>query len=76
MAVAVDVVVVVAIVIAEDSGVVVAKVAGVLSLLGAFTDIRRGVFSPRRLSSLEDEFEVDTIVLRVDMACFEKKAVS
>ncbi len=60
--VAVDIDVVLA--IAEDSGVVVAEVAGVLllSLLAVFTDIRRGVFSPRRLSSLEDEFEVDIMM--------------
>ena len=59
---AVEVVVAVAIVIAEDSGVVVAEVAGVISLLVEGTEIRRGVFSPRRFSSLEDEFEVETIV--------------
>ena len=58
--VAVDIDVVVA--IAEDSGVVVAEVAGVLSLLAVFTDIKRGVFSPRRRSSLEDEFEVEIII--------------
>ncbi len=62
----VDVGVAVAIVIAEDSGVVVAEVAGVIviSLLADGTEIRRGVFSPRRVSSLEDELEVDTIVVR------------